>query len=258
VNSKIHPTAIIEEGAVIAPDVEIGAYAYIGKMVRIGSGTIVQHHATVDGNTELGSGNNIYPYAFVGAKTQDLKYTGGEPGLRIGDRNTFREYCSVHSATEESNFTTIGSDNNFLAYTHIAHDCVLGNHIVTSNNCGIAGHVVIGDHVVMGGYAGVHQFCHVGDYVMVGAMSKVVQDVAPFVIVEGNPAETRTINKVGLERNGFDANAMSQVKLAYKILFRSELPREQAIAKLRELVTPDAPIVEKVIKFVEASQRGVC
>jgi UDP-N-acetylglucosamine acyltransferase len=258
VNPNIHPTAIIEDGAIVAPDAKIGAYAYIGKSVRIGSGTIVQHHATVDGNTEIGCGNNIYPYTFIGAKTQDLKFTGGEPGLKIGDRNTFREYCSVHCATEAGNFTTVGSDNNFLAYTHIAHDCVIGNHIVTSNYCGIAGHVVIGDHVVMGGYAGLHQFCRVGDYAMVGAMSKTVQDVAPFVIVEGSPSVTRTINKVGLERNGFDENAMAQVKLAYKLLFRSDLTRDQAIAKLREAVTPQTPLVEKVLKFVEASQRGVC
>jgi len=257
-NPKIHPTAIIEEGAMLASDVEVGALAFIGKLVRIGSGTIVQHHATIEGNTEIGSGNNIFPYAFIGARTQDLKYTGGEPCLKIGDRNTFREFCSVHTANEVGNSTVIGSDNNFLAYTHIAHDCIIGNHIVTSNNCGIAGHVIVGDYVVMGGYAGIHQFCRVGDYVMVGAMSKVVQDIAPFVIVEGNPAETRTINKVGLERNGFDADAMAQVKLAYKILFKSDLTRDHAISKLREIVTNDTSLIEKVVKFVETSQRGVC
>jgi len=257
VNQKIHPTAIIEEGARLAPDVEVGAYAYIGNHVSIGSGTIVQHHATIDGNTEMGCGNNIFPYAFVGAKTQDLKYAGGNPGLKIGDRNTFREYCSVHTATEADNFTIIGSDNNFLAYTHIAHDCICGSHIVMSNYCGIAGHVTIGDHVVFGGFSGIHQFCRVGDYAMIGGMSKVVQDVAPFVIAEGIPAQTRTINKVGLERNGFDDDAMSQVKLAYKTLFKSELTRDQAIAKLRE-IAPSAPLVEKVLRFVETSQRGVC
>jgi UDP-N-acetylglucosamine acyltransferase len=257
VNLKIHPTAIIENGADLAPDVEIGAYAYIGSLVRIGSGTIVQHHATVDGNTVIGSDNNLFPYAFIGGKTQDLKYAGGNPGLKIGDRNTFREYCSVHTATEAGDFTIVGSDNNFLAYTHIAHDCVLGNFIITSNYVGFAGHVTVGDHVVMGGFSGLHQFCRVGDFAMIGAMSKVVQDVAPYVIVEGNPAQTRTINKVGLERKGFDAEAMAQVKLAYKVLFKSDLPRDQAIAKLRE-VAKGAPFVEKFLKFVEASERGVC
>ena len=257
-NPRIHPTAIVEEGAILASDVEIGAYAYVGKMARIGQGTIVQHHATVDGNTEMGRDNNVYPYTFVGAKTQDLKYKGGEPGLRIGDRNTFREFCSVHSATDVGNFTVIGNDNHFLAYTHIAHDCVIGNGIVTSNYCGIAGHVAIGDHVVMGGFAGVHQFCRVGDYVMIGAMSKVVQDVAPYVIVEGNPAETRTLNKVGLERNGFVPDAVAEIRLAYKILFKSELTREQAIEKLREIASPQKPHIEKMLRFVEASQRGVC
>jgi UDP-N-acetylglucosamine acyltransferase len=258
VNTKIHPTAIIEKGAQIASDVQIGAYAYIGPMATIGAGTIIQHHATIDGNTQMGCGNNVFPYSFIGARTQDLKYKGGEPGLKIGNNNCFREYCSVHTATDEGNFTTIGSNNNFLAYTHIAHDCVLGDNIVISNYSGLAGHVQIGNHVVMGGYAGVHQFCRVGDYVMIAGMAKVVQDVIPFVIVEGNPAVTRTINKIGLERNGFDAARMAQIKTAYRILFKCGLMRDDAIAKLREENASDKSIITEVLAFVEASQRGVC
>lgn len=258
-NARIHPTAIIEPGAQIGEDSEIGAYAYIGSKVRLGTGCVILHHATVDGNTTMGERNTVYPYAYIGAQTQDLKFKGGNPGVIIGDDNCFREYTSVHAATEDGNFTIIGSHNNFLAYNHIAHDCVIGDHAVISNNCGIAGHVRIGNHVVMGGFAGVHQFCKVGDFSMVGAMAKVVQDVPPFVIAEGNPARTRTVNKVGLERNGFEVAQMSEIRAAYKVLFKSDKTREQAIDLLRKQSEGDNhALVKRILEFVERSERGVC
>lgn len=258
-NAKIHPTAIIEDGAQLAGDVEIGAYAYIGAQVRMGAGCVILHHATVDGNTVMGSRNIVYPYSYVGARSQDLKFKGGNPGVIIGDDNCFREYTSVHAATEDGKFTTIGSNNNFLAYNHVAHDCIIGDYAIISNNCGIAGHVRIGNHVVMGGFAGVHQFCHIGDFSMVAAMAKVVQDVPPFVIVDGNPAKTRTINKVGLERNGFDVAQMAQIRSTYKILFKSDKTREEAIEALRlQTTTNDHALVKTILEFVENSERGIC
>jgi UDP-N-acetylglucosamine acyltransferase len=259
VNAKIHPTAIIEDGAQLSDDVEIGAYAYIGAQVRLGAGCVILHHASVEGNTTMGERNTVYPYAYVGAKTQDLKFKGGNPGVIIGDDNCFREYTSVHAATDDGNFTVIGSHNNFLAYNHIAHDCIIGDYAVISNNCGLAGHVHMGNHVVMGGFAGVHQFCHIGDYSMIGGMAKVVQDVPPFVIAEGSPAKTRTINKVGLERNGFNVGQMSQIRAAYKILFKSDKTREQAIEELRQqAVGEDHVYIKAILDFVENSERGVC
>jgi acyl-[acyl-carrier-protein]--UDP-N-acetylglucosamine O-acyltransferase len=200
---SIHPTAIVEPSAELGAGVEIGAFAYIGAGVRLGAGTRVHHHASVEGNTILGENCEVFPYANIGAKTQDLKYKGGAPGVRIGARNVFREYVSVHAATADGDMTVIGDDNNLLAYCHVAHDCVLGNHIVMSNGTVLAGHVIVEDHVVMGGYSGVHQFCRIGAHAMVSAYAKVVQDVAPFFIADGVPAVIRSMNKVGLERRGF-------------------------------------------------------
>lgn len=257
-NVTIHPTAIVENGAVLEDGVTVDAYAYIGAQVRLGTGTHVMHHGTVDGNTVMGSGNTVHPYAYIGGQTQDLKFKGGNPGLRIGDNNDFREYVTVHCATVDGTYTVVGSNNHLLGYTHIAHDCVLGDGIIISNFTGIAGHVKIGSNIVIGGAAGVHQFCRIGDYSMVGGMARVVQDVPPFMIAEGSPAKTRTINKVGLERHGFDHSMMEQVKTAYKIVFKTELTREQALARLREVNQEDTPIIGKMIAFLEGSERGVC
>lgn len=256
--AEIHATAVVEAGAVLDEGVQVGAYAYVGPRVRIGSGTVVRHHATVEGNTELGRDNVVYPYAFIGGKTQDLKFAGGEPGLRIGDGNVFREFVTVHCATPADGFTTIGSHNHFLAYTHVAHDCQIGSHNIMSNNATLAGHVQLGSHVVMGGLAGVHQFCRVGDFAMVGAMAKVVQDVPPYIIVDGNPAESRSYNKVGLERNGFSPEQLSLVRTVYKTFFRMGLNHKQACEKLRELPGASDPLVQDFIAFVEASERGIC
>jgi UDP-N-acetylglucosamine acyltransferase len=255
----IHPTAIIEKGAELAEDVEIGAYAYIGAQVRLGKGCVVMHHASVEGNTKMGERNIVYPYCYIGAKTQDLKFKGGNPGTIIGDDNCFREYTSVHAATEDGHFTIIGSHNNFLAYNHIAHDCVIGDYAIISNNCGLAGHIHVGNHVVMGGMAGLHQFIRIGDYSMIGGMARVVQDVPPFVIAEGSPAKTRTVNKVGLERNNFTVEQMAEIRSAYKVLFKSGKTREQAVEDLREMSVGDNHLlVKQILEFVEKSDRGVC
>lgn len=255
--SQIHPSAIIEPGAQLGADVVIGAYAFVGAGVRLGDRCVLHHHATVEGNTVLGEGNEVFPFACVGLKTQDLKYKGGNPGTRIGGRNVFREFCTVHAATNDGEFTVLGSHNHFLAYTHIAHDCQVGDHVVMSNNSTLAGHIVMGSHVVMGGFAAAHQFSRIGDYAMLGGMSKIVQDVPPFLIADGNPAVIRSLNKVGLERAGFSAEQVDHVKLAYRVFYRDGLNRTQALEKLRAHVAFTSAEVQSFVKFVEQSERGV-
>src|SRR5690349_20071491 len=197
---SIHPTAVVDPAAQIGAAVEIGPFCYVGAGVTLGAGTRLHHHASVEGNTVLGECCEVFPYACIGGKTQDLKYKGGNPGVRIGDRNVFREYVSVHAATNDGDFTTIGSDNTILAYCHVAHDCRLGSGIVMSNYAGLAGHVVVEDNVVIGAYGGTHQFCRIGAYAMVSACAKLVHYLPPFFIGDGQPATVRTFNKVGLER----------------------------------------------------------
>lgn len=254
---KIHATAIVEPSVELGDDVEIGAFAYVAGKAVIGAHTVVHHHATVEGNTVVGTACEIFPYASIGAKTQDLKYRGGNPGLRIGDRNVFREYVSVHAATSDGLNTIIGNDNTILAYVHIAHDCRLGNHIVASNSVQIGGHVIIEDHVTLGGNSGVHQFCRIGAYAMISAYAKVVQDVAPFFIADGQPAVIRSLNKVGLERKGFSAEQLDRVKQIYRILFREGLNRTQALEKLGQPTYSQSAEVQRVLEFAAHSERGL-
>ncbi len=254
--SRIHPTAIIEEGAELAESVQIGAYAYIGPQVKIGDGTVIQHHATVEGLTEMGENNEVFPYALIGGKTHDLKHKGGQPGLRIGHRNVFREYSTVHLATRADEYTSVGDDNVILAYSHVAHDCVVGNHLVMSSHAALGGHVVLGNHVNIGWGVGVHQFCRIGDHAMAGACSKVVQDIPPFMIADGNPASVRTINKVGLERRGFSPEGIELVRFIYKTLYREGLNRSQALERLQVHPQADAPAIRLVLEFAAASSRG--
>jgi UDP-N-acetylglucosamine acyltransferase len=253
----IHPTAIIHPQAQIGSGCEIGPYCIIGEHVTLGDNCKLHSHVVLEGHTKLGQGNEIYQFASIGAKTQDLKWKGGVTRTEIGDRNTFREYVSIHSATSDGGVTLIGSDNNILAYNHVAHDCRLGNHIIISNSAALAGHVIVEDHVVIGGLVGVHQFCRIGRLAMVGSSSKITQDVPPFMIVDGNPSATRIINKVGLERNGVSAEAQSALKQAYKIFFRDELGGTAALAKI-EAEVPPLPEVKCFVQFIRASERGVC
>lgn len=255
--AKIHPTAIIESGAQLGAEVEIGAYAFVGAGVSLGAGTRLHHHASVEGNTVLGPKCEVFPYACIGGKTQDLKYKGGNPGVRIGERNVFREYVTVHAATDDGEFTTIGSDNTILAYSHVAHDCQLGSHIIASNSVGLAGHVIVEDRVVLGAVSGVHQFCRIGAFAMVSAYAKVVQDVVPFVIADGMPAEVRALNKVGLERNGFTDEQLERVKQIYRTLFRDGLNRTQALEKLATHPLAATDEFQRVLTFARKSERGL-
>ena len=254
---QIHSTAIVESGAELGDDVVIGAYAYVGASVVIGGATVLPHHASGEGRTPVGAACEIFPFTCIGTKTQDLKYRGGSPGVRIGDRNVLREYVSIHAATNDGEFTVLGHDNTILAYSHIAHDCQLGSHIIASNSVGLAGHVVVEDHVGLGAKCGVHQFCRVGAYAMVGAMSKIVQDVPPFVIADGNPAIARSINKVGLERNGFSPERLEAVKQAFRVFYRAGHNRTQAFAQMRAHALGATPDFQHFLAFVERSERGV-
>jgi UDP-N-acetylglucosamine acyltransferase len=255
--ATIHPTAILESGAELGDDVSIGPFAFVGADVRLGAGSRLHHHASVEGNTVLGAGCELFPYCSIGAKTQDLKFKGGNPGLRVGDRNVFREYVSVHAATNDGDFTVIGSDNTVLAYSHIAHDCVFGDHIVLSNSVNIAGHVHVENHAIIGGVAGVHQFCRIGAYAMISAYAKVVQDVAPWFIADGQPAIIRAINKIGLERNGFTPEQIDRVKQIHRILFRSGLNRTQAMEKLTTHADAATAEFRQIITFAEKCERGL-
>lgn len=255
--TTIHPTAIIETGAQLDSSVVVGAYAYIGPNVSIGQHTVVHHHGTVEGNTEMGSGNEVFPYAVIGGKTHDLKHQGGRPGLKVGDNNVFREYTTVHMATNDGDYTILGNDNVLLAYSHIAHDCRVGDHLIMSSHSALAGHAVVHDHVNIGWNVGVHQFCHLGRYCMIGACSKIVQSVLPYMLADGNPATVRTFNKVGLERAGFSPEQVELVRLIYQMLYRKGLNRSQALEALKEYDAPDPAIVKEVLDFVESSGRGL-
>ena len=252
----IHASAIIHPKAQIGSGCEVGPYCVIGGHVTLGNNCLLHSHVVIDGHTKLGKENEIFPFASIGKKTQDLKWKGGVTRLEIGDRNVFREGVTIHCATEDGDTTVVGSDNLLLTYVHIAHDCVLGNHIIMSSYAGLAGHVVVEDQAILGGYTAVHQFCRVGKLAMTGGCSRIPQDVAPFMIVEGNPAETRAVNKIGLQRNGVSDEAQKVLKLAYKILFRAQLTIPNALVKIEKKLSP-LPEIKHLVQFIRASERGI-
>ena len=253
----VHPTAIIHSGAQIGADCEIGPYCVIGEHVVLGPRCRLHAHVVVNGHTRLGEGNEIFPFASIGLKTQDLKWKdGGTTRTEIGDHNTFRECVTVNSATGDGEKTLIGSENHILAYCHIAHNVELGNHVIMSNVGTLAGHVIVEDYAVVGGLAAVHQFCRIGKMSIIGGCSKVVQDVVPFMIADGNPAETRTINKVGLERKGVAEPVQTALRQAFKILFREGLTIPNALARI-EAELPPHPELAHLVDFVRKSERGI-
>ncbi len=257
----IHPTAIVDPKAQLDSSVEVGAYSIVGPDVTIGAGSKIGPHVVVQGHTSIGSDNTIFQFASIGAAPQDKKYAGEPTRLEIGDRNTIREFVTINrGTTQDGGVTRIGNDNWIMAYVHIAHDCQLGNHITMSNNATLAGHVFLGDWVVMGGFTTVHQFCHIGAYAMTAFTAAVAQDVPPFVTAAGNRAAPVGINSVGLQRRGFSSEQIMAIKRAYKLIYRSGLPLEEAKTALRaeEEKTPDAAIyLRQLREFIEASPRGI-
>jgi UDP-N-acetylglucosamine acyltransferase len=256
VSILVHPTAVVHPKAQIGSGCQIGPYCVIGEQVSLGPDCKLHSHVVIDGYTRLGSRNQIFPFASIGLQTQDLKWKGGITRTEIGDDNTFREYVTIHSATSEGEVTKVGSKNHILAYSHLAHNVTVGNNVIMSNVATLAGHVTIEDYVVIGGLVAIHQFCRVGKMAMIGGCSKVVQDVPPYMLADGNPAETRTINKIGLERNGTSDTAQIALRQAYKILFREGFTIPNAVARI-EKECPALPEVAHLVQFVRTSERGI-
>ena len=245
--TTIHPTAVVDSRAEIGDGCTIGPYCTIAASVRVSEGCQLRSHVVIDGLTTIGPRNEFYPFTCIGLRTQDLKYAGGQCHLEIGTDNVFREHVTAHTATGDGQFTRIGSHNNFLAYSHIAHDCTVGDHVIFSNNGTLAGHVTVEDHAIVGGLAAVHQFCRVGKMSIIGGCAKVVQDVPPFMIVDGHPAKTRGVNRVGLERNGVPEDVQRALREAFKIVFMSELTLAAALDK----VCLELPQSQQLAHFVD-------
>jgi UDP-N-acetylglucosamine acyltransferase len=253
----IHDSAVIHPKAQISEGCTIGPYCIVGEHVTLGPRCTLHSHVVIDGHTQVGEGNEFFPFASIGLKTQDLKWKGGLTRTEIGDKNTFREYVTVHSATGDGEVTKVGSNNQILAYCHIAHNAILGNNIIMSNVGTLAGHVTVEDYAVIGGLVAVHQFCRVGKMSMIGGCSKVVQDVPPFMLIDGNPAETRTVNKIGMERKGVSDESQAALRQAYKMLFRERTTVSKALTRI-EADLPGCEEVAYLIDFVRKSERGIC
>lgn len=254
--SLIHPTAIIAPGARLADDVQVGAYSIIGEHVEIGAGTVVGSHCVIDGHTTIGKNNNFYRFCSIGGMPQDKKYAGEPTCLEIGDGNTVREYVTINTGTtQDVGVTRVGDDNWIMAYVHIAHDCQVGSHTVIANGVQFAGHIHVGDWAIIGGLTAMHQFVRIGAHCMIGGTSSIRQDVPPFVIGAGDPFRPVGVNSEGLSRRGFDAEAVSNVKNLYKLLYRRELKVEEALEQMKAL--PDTPEKAIMVEFLEQSHRGI-
>ena len=253
----IHPTAIIHPGARLADGVSVGAYSIIGEHVDIGAGTRIGPHVVIEGHTRIGRDNEIFQFCSIGASPQDKKYDDEPTRLEIGDRNTIREFCSFNVGTsQDAHVTRVGNDNWIMAYVHVAHDCVVGNHTIFANNATLAGHVHVGDWAILGGFTGVHQFCRVGAHSFCGVGTVLLQDLPPFVTAAGNPASPHGINSEGLKRRGYSSEAIAAIKRAYRALYRTGLSLDEARARVAELASIQAE-VGLLSDFIAASGRGL-
>lgn len=252
----IHPQAIIDPSAKIAADVSIGPFSVIGKNVEIASGTVIASHVVINGPTKIGKDNHIFQFSSVGEKPQDLKFNDEPTQLVIGDRNTIREYVTLHRGTPGGGgVTRIGNDNFFMASCHVAHDCTVGNSIIIANATALAGHVTVEDHVILGGYTTVHQFTRIGAHAFTGFSTAIDRDVLPFFTVAGNRARAIGINKEGLKRRGFSAETIRSLQDAFKLLIKSSCSHKVALEKVEEIAEKDDN-VRKVLAFLDASRRG--
>lgn len=253
--TEIHPTALVDPGAEIGQGVRIGAYCVIGENVRIGDGTRIEPHVVVETNTSIGKDCVVMSGAVLGGPPQDYRFKGEQSFLRIGDSNVIREYVTIHRASGEGEATVVGDNNMLMAYCHVGHNCSLGNGITMANTVGISGHVIVEDKVVFGGIVGVHQKVRIGKLAMVGGFSKVVQDVPPFVVADGRPAKVYDLNVIGLRRNGVGPKARSGLKLAYKLLYRSNLNRSQALEAIKGEVEPSDEL-QYLLDFILSVRLG--
>lgn len=255
--TQIHPTAIIEDGAEIGSDVEVGAFSLIGANVKLGDGCKVDSHVVINGHTTIGENNQFFPFAAIGAAPQSVAYKGEPTEVRIGNNNVFRENVTVNRGTiDDEGVTSIANDNFIMAYCHIAHDCRLGSNIVFANCASLAGHCYVGDHVVLAGYSLIHQFCRVGDHCFTGVNSVCIQDVPPFTLVAGNRAITHGINVRGLRRRGFTSEDITELKRAYKIIYRSGLTTSKALESI-EAREWQSEHISALTTFFKESKRGV-
>lgn len=259
--SRIHPTAIIAPGAELDSSVEVGAYSLIGPHVRVGAETRIGPHVVIEGHTTIGCQNRVFQFASLGAAPQDKKYDGEPTLLDIGDRNTIRECVTVNLGTvQDAGATRMGNDNWIMAYVHVAHDCQLGSNIILANNATLAGHVHLGDWVFLGGFTSVHQFCHIGAHAMTAFTAAVSQDIPPFVTAAGNRAVPAGINSEGLKRRGFTPDQIAAIKRAYKAIYRSGLPLDEAMQELQrqEEASPDSASHIRLLRdFIASSSRGI-
>lgn len=254
----IHPTAVVSPKAELGADVRVGPFCVVGDHVTLGDGCVLHSHVVIEGTSRFGCDNEFFPFAAIGGKTQDLKYQGEPTYLEVGDRNVFRENVTVHRGTTAESPTRIGSDNLLLCYAHVAHECQLGNHIILSNNGTLAGHVTVEDHVIVSGLSAVHQFSRLGCHAMIGGMARINQDVPPYTIVEGHPAQTRGLNLVGLQRRGFSKDDLAALKTAYKKLFlKKDGNLTHAVEGLESTDVAANPQVRHLIEFIRSTQRGI-
>jgi UDP-N-acetylglucosamine acyltransferase len=253
---SIHSTAIVDPGAELGSGVEIGPYAVVGPHVRIGDDTRIMPHVFLDGHTTIGKGCTIFPFASVGAQTQDLKFKGGSPRVEIGDNTTIRESATVHAATYDGGVTKVGNQCHIMAYAHIAHDCEVGNEVIMANCATLAGHVIVEDQVIVGGLSGVHQFVRLGRLCIIGGCAKVTQNVPPFMMADGNPVAVRGLNSVGLKRKGISDDAQRAIKHAFRLLYRESLSTSQALERFPSEI-PESPEITHLMDFIKLSERGI-
>ncbi|MEN8688102.1 MAG: acyl-ACP--UDP-N-acetylglucosamine O-acyltransferase [Desulfuromonadales bacterium] len=253
----IHPTAIIQPGAKIAENVSIGPFSVIGENVSIGSGTTVAAHVVIEGWTEIGSDNQLYQFSSIGAPPQDLKYSGEQTCLKIGDRNRIREFVTLNRGTAEGGgVTSIGNDNLFMAYSHVAHDCIVNDHTILANSATLAGHVEIESSAILGGLSAVHQFCRIGCHTMISGGAMVAQDIPPYTVAQGDRAKTMGLNLIGMKRRGFSEETIRGIKKAYRIIFRSGMRLEEALALVVKELESTAEL-DHFVNFIKQSQRGI-
>lgn len=253
----IHPSAVVDPGAELADDVEVGPFCVIGPDVRIGSGSVLAAHVVVAGPTVIGERNRFAAFGSIGGEPQDKKYAGEPTRLEIGDGNTFFEAVTISRGTvQDEGLTRIGDDNWVMAYVHVAHDCMVGDHTIMANNTTLAGHVMVEDHAILGGYTKVHQFCRIGAHAFCGMDCGITRDVPPYVMVSGHPAEPRGVNSEGLKRRGFSTEAQRAIRAAYRALYRSGKRLEEALTVLEELAA-DRSEVEPMLRFIRESDRSI-
>ncbi|MDH3509668.1 MAG: acyl-ACP--UDP-N-acetylglucosamine O-acyltransferase [Gammaproteobacteria bacterium] len=256
-NNLIHPSAVISAEAILAEDVKVGPYAVIGPSVQIGAGSEIGSHCVIKGPTVMGANNRIYPFASIGDDPQDKKYGGEETHLEIGEGNTIREYCTINRGTQDDEgITRVGDDNWLMAYSHIAHDCQLGSHIVMVNGSSLAGHVHVDDYVILSAFTAIHQFCRIGAHSLIGAYGGVGQDVPPYILVFGQPPTPRGINTEGLKRRDFSAEQIRNLKSAYRLLYRKGLSIAAAREQIAELAS-EQPELRIIVEFIDRSERGI-